>query len=282
MRKKLKNVCLNQNKFTLDLGRIFITAKAKKLHVLVIKTDYGLDLLRELSNWISNSGARIVNLQFITARQGQSSECTVFVDFTNSKASSKDIEKFFEGLRIVKLARVLSHKVDKIVGNNYHFPLEILGERAVIFGRDVYTAIFKGIRNEFGTAGETFLYYLGVESGLESYKFISELIGKENSANLIRAMRTFAKSLGWGDIKKIFVDRNLGNAVIDVYNNFECALSEGSKTPYSRFYKGLLTGYFSKYFHEEVKVEEPKCIATGDSYCKFKVKKLKPTKMAMN
>ena len=280
MGKGLKVASLHQNNFVLDLGRMFSTTNAKKLHVLVIKTDYGVELLKKLSESISDFGARIVHLQFTTARHGQHAECIAFIDLANSKTSSRNIEKFFKKLRIAKSAQILSHNVDKLVGNNHHSPLEILGERAVIFGKDVYAAIFKGIRDEFGTAGETFLYYLGVESGIESYMFISEFVKKGKSEDFIKAIKTFTKSLGWGDIKEIYVNKDAGNAVIDVYNNFECSLSESSKIPYSRFYKGMLTGYFTQYFHEEVKVEKLKCIAMGDTYCKFKIRKLKPVKIA--
>ncbi len=280
MGKGLKVIDTHQNNFALDLGRMFSNIETERLHVLVIKTDYGTELLRKLNKAISEFGAKIVHLQFTTVCHGKHAECIAFIDLANSKVSSRNIEKFFKKQRIVKSAQILNHKTYSLVGNNYHFPLEILGERAVVFGKDVYAAIFKGIRDEFGTAGETFLYYLGVESGIESYVFISEFIRKGKSEDLIKAIKVFTKSLGWGDIKEIHVNKDAGNAVIDVYNNFECALSEGSKTPYSRFYKGMLTGYFTKCFHEEVKVEELKCIAMGDAYCKFKIGKLKPIKVA--
>lgn len=56
-----------------------------------------------------------------------------------------------------------------------------------------------------------------------------------------------------------------------IYENFECQLCSKSAKPYSHFIRGILAEFFNRLMNRGLIVFETKCIAKGDSYCKFKL-----------
>ncbi|BDZ67201.1 V4R domain-containing protein [Methanobacterium ferruginis] len=60
--------------------------------------------------------------------------------------------------------------------------------------------------------------------------------------------------------------------IIQAYDCFECEDLPQVGKPACAFDSGVLEAFFSKYYQEQVEVEEVKCYAQGDDYCQFLVK----------
>jgi predicted hydrocarbon binding protein len=147
----------------------------------------------------------------------------------------------------------------------------IMDERVLIFRKEIYDGIFRGVRSQFGTAGEAFLYYIGFEIGKRAYLSYSKLSGTEDFETLIATAKAVNLTLGWSVLKEAKINEKTKTATITILENFECDLARGYGKVYSQFYRGAIAGIFTQYFKEEMKAEETKCIAKGDPYCQFEV-----------
>jgi uncharacterized protein len=65
--------------------------------------------------------------------------------------------------------------------------------------------------------------------------------------------------------------------IIQAYDCFECEDLPQIGRPACAFDSGVLEAFFTRYYQENVDVEEVKCYAQGDDYCQFMVK-TRPTK----
>ena len=59
--------------------------------------------------------------------------------------------------------------------------------------------------------------------------------------------------------------------IVRIWDSMECEIGKGSETCFSRWTRGLIAGFASKYFGKKVTVVETRCIAKGDPYCEFTV-----------
>lgn len=66
--------------------------------------------------------------------------------------------------------------------------------------------------------------------------------------------------------------KSIDPLIFQAYDCFECEDLPQIGRPVCSFDSGILEAFFSRYFHEQVEVEEVKCFAQGDDYCQFMVK----------
>jgi uncharacterized protein len=103
----------------------------------------------------------------------------------------------------------------------------------------------------------------------------------------IKVGKTVYKKLESADIKKLtknladfwennklgrFEVKSINPLIIQAYDCFECEDLPQIGRPACAFDSGILEAVFSSYFQEPVKVEETKCYAQGDQFCRFLVK----------
>jgi hypothetical protein len=198
-------------------------------------------------------------------------KAVVFIDFSHSELSPEEAEKILKNQKFVKSVKLINPIANKFVGDTYYFPLMIMDERALIFRKEIYEGIFKGVRSQFGTAGEAFLYYIGFEIGKRAYLSYTKLSGTEDFEALIATAKAVNLTLGWSVVKDAKINEKAKTATITLSENFECDLARDYGKAYSQFYRGAIAGIFTKHFKSEMKAEETKCIAKGDPYCQFKV-----------
>lgn len=84
--------------------------------------------------------------------------------------SKKEALELVEKQEFVRSVRLILPSETGVLSDDYFFPLFIGWERAVIFRERVYEALFKGIREKLGTAGEVMLYYQGFSVGQKAYQ----------------------------------------------------------------------------------------------------------------
>lgn len=256
----------------LEVCRITV-AKGNRVLGVALETDFGDRFLEQLDELAEKFGIAITHIQVSRSPRDKTAKCFAFIEIENSKLSIKKIEELLKKQKFVKALKIVKPLKHGIIGDIYYFPITILNQRAIMLEKNIYTAIFKDIRELFGTAANAFLYYIGFETGKKLYLRLIELTNGPQLEALIEALRIVNVTMGWGIIKSVYVDKILKKAAVVVYENFECDLGKGSITPYSHFYRGILAGFFTEYFGEEMTAEETKCIAKGDNYCKFKIRK---------
>ncbi|MEM2547203.1 MAG: V4R domain-containing protein [Candidatus Bathyarchaeia archaeon] len=196
-----------------------------------------------------------------------------FLDFSKARATPEEaLEIILNSYDFVKNAKIIKPCGESIVFDNHFFPLIAANERAVILRKSVYEALFNGVREKFGSAGEAMLYYQGFSIGFEIYDTYREIARSDAVEDLVEVAKAINMTLGWGIIDHVDIDMQRKSARLRVYQNFECELGVGNGKPYSQFYRGAVAGIFTRFFGKDVKVKETKCIAKGDQYCEFMVK----------
>ncbi|MEM3626988.1 MAG: 4-vinyl reductase [Candidatus Bathyarchaeia archaeon] len=254
-----------------DVGRIIVT-QGRKVCGFALEADYEIGVLRQLAELADAYRVRILYIQFSMPKpDDKTAKAITFLDFSDSKLSPEEAEKILKKQKFVRLIELIKPLHNKFVSDDYFFPLVMGGSRALIFRKEIYEEIFKGVRNRFGTAGEAFLYYVGFETGKQAYLNYVQLAGTEEPKALITTAKAVNMTLGWSILKDAKINEESKTATVILSENFECDLARGYGKPYSQFYRGAIAGIFTQYFKEEMKVEETKCIARGDPHCQFEI-----------
>jgi len=108
------------------------------------------------------------------------------------------------------------------------------------------------------------LHNAGIKVGMTVYKKLKSQDIDKLTKNLINFWK-FNK-LGRIEFKSI------DPLIIQAYECFECEDLPQIGRPACAFDSGIIEAVFSSYFQEPVKVEETKCYAQGDQFCRFLVK----------
>jgi predicted hydrocarbon binding protein len=266
---------MSKNTFKpLDVGRVMIFDENQKIYGLAIEAKVEKGNLRKLAEVAESLGVTIRYIQFSMNEARKSTiNAIAFLDFSKSKATPKEaLEIILNSYDFVKSAKIIKPCGRSIVFDNHFFPLIAANERAVIFRKSVYEALFSGVRERFGSAGEAMLYYQGFSIGFKIYDTYREIAKSDDVEDLVEVAKAINMTLGWGIIDNVDINVKGKSAKLRVYQNFECELGAGKGKPYSQFYRGAIAGIFARLFGRDVKVEEVRCIANGDQYCEFKVK----------
>jgi len=256
----------------LNLGRIMIFDKNRKIYGIVLECNVGKGVLSKLSE-ISHKIVAIT--RFIQVSMTEASEPSVkaiaFLDLSDSNTAPEEALELVRKNEFIKEVRLIKPMANRFIFDDYFFPLVFGDERAVIFRKNVYEALFTGLREKFGSAGEAMLYYQGFNVGYALCDNHMSIACKETEC-LIELAKAFCRTLGWAIIDHEKIDMKKGRAKIQVYQNFECEVGKGSEKPYSQFFRGVIAGWFQRFFGKPVEIKETKCIAKGDACCKFLIR----------
>ncbi len=266
---------IENNHFTpLNVGRIIIFNDNQKIYGLAIESTIEIGNFRKLTELADSMGIVIRYIQFsMEENRKPTVTAIVFLDFSNAKVTPEEaVKAVLKNYSFVKKAKLIKPRVKDVVFDNYFFPLIVADERAVIFRRSVYEALFNGVREKFGSAGEAMLYYQGFSIGFEIYEKYMKTAKSEKVEDLVEVAKAINMTLGWGAVKETEIDVKKGKAKLRIYQSFECELAKNAKKPYSQFYRGAIAGVFTRFFGKDVNVQETKCIAMGDPYCEFVIK----------
>ncbi|MEM3728357.1 MAG: V4R domain-containing protein [Candidatus Bathyarchaeia archaeon] len=266
---------MSKNTFKpLDVGRVMIFNKDQKIYGLAIEAKVEKGNLRKLAEVAESLDITVRYIQFsMNEAHKPTVNAIAFLDFSKARATPEEaLEIILNSYDFVKNAKIIKPCGESIVFDNHFFPLIAANERAVILRKSVYEALFNGVREKFGSAGEAMLYYQGFSIGFEIYDTYREIARSDAVEDLVEVAKAINMTLGWGIIDHVDIDMQRKSARLRVYQNFECELGVGKGKPYSQFYRGAVAGIFTRFFGKDVKVKETKCIAKGDQYCEFTVK----------
>ena len=257
-----------QDHMPLDLGRIAIGGK---IYGFFVRTKAEPGAMARILLAASKFNLTIVNIYNSTpAKRGLPASFLVFYDFTSSNVTPEEVKRAMESAVNNTVVEVIEPLLPGVIVDTKHYPLETLGERAMIFGEALLKGWFIGVRKRFGSGGEAFLYYEGYEAGLEIYDMYSRLgVSRENMWSMFSATL-----MAIGAARRVDVEPPSESSqplLVRVYGNMECELGRDSGKLFSQFLRGAIAGFASKVTGRDVVVVETKCIAKGDSYCEFEV-----------
>lgn len=174
---------------------------------------------------------------------------------------------------IFKRVELIRPVVDGLLIDTCSFPQLLAGERTVVFRRANYEAWIRKMREKYGNAFNAILYHIGFEAGKNVHTKVSRKFGVDD-LNLLRIALEFAKVLGYG----VFVVDKFSSreVIVRAYGNFECELFENTGKTESHLVRGMISGFMASMWGvemDDVETRETKCIAKGDPYCEFHVRK---------
>ncbi|MGC8939569.1 MAG: hypothetical protein ACP5IM_06505 [Candidatus Bathyarchaeia archaeon] len=97
------------------------------------------------------------------------------MNLTDSDSTIDELVKEIRKIKGVENVQALHPVTEGLVADYIFTRLLLAGDRAIILRRPGYAGLITGIREQFGTAGETFLYYTGYESGIKYGKAHQEI-----------------------------------------------------------------------------------------------------------
>jgi predicted hydrocarbon binding protein len=262
---------------SLNIGRFMILLN-RKVYCIAMKGPLTQDIPRKIIEFIEKDNVAILSGVFsLDESNPRIANILAFMDFTNSSAKPEEIVQQLRQMGFLKHVHIFAPTHSGFVCDNFFYPLTVGNERAIIFRKPLYEALFSGIRKEFGSAGEVFLYYMGLESGSKVFEDYKKTIGSVNPRTLIDIALAFTFNMGWGVPK--LQEQNLRKKTvrIRIYDNFECASGKGAGKPYNHFLRGVAAGLFVHFFKTAATVEETKCIAQGDAFCEFLIRPAQPS-----
>ena len=153
----------------------------------------------------------------------------------------------------------------------FHYPLLVLGERALFFNVSSLGEFLRWLWMHFGTGAAALLFNMGVSIG----RRLASNFKKHTRMTVIEAAEFFsilARAGGWGIFEKVRLDLEMPSLVFRVYDNWEAFQVREvlpSKMPACFLTKGLVAGVASEFLKVPLVAEEKRCIALGDDFCEF-------------
>ncbi|MHC1627807.1 MAG: V4R domain-containing protein [Candidatus Nezhaarchaeales archaeon] len=249
----------------LSLGRVIL---GQNVHGFFVRTKAEPGVMARILTAAAKFNVTIINIYNSTpTKRGGSASFVVFYDFSEATASPQEVRKAMEEAVENTEVELLEPVLPGVVADTKHYPLLLLGERAIIFREAVLRGWFVGIRRRFGTGGEAFLYYEGFEAGQEIFDTYTRLGISPHGLWTMFCMAFIAI----GGAKDMKFEMKEEGMTLRIWENMECSLGRSSNKPFSQFLRGAIAGFASKFFKANVIVIETKCIAKGDPYCEFEV-----------
>jgi predicted hydrocarbon binding protein len=259
-----------------DVGR-FMVLPGRKLCGFLVRAKDEPGVLRKILNILAKHKARLKYLAYFMSFGSENvKNALFFLDLTDCKITPETIASEVRKSQFVMSIQIIEPNIESLIADSISNPLLMGGERAVIMRSSGYKGLIKGIRERFGSAGEAFLYYNGVEIGIEygkSHRNLGQKLGITDPARIFEDITlSMFNCVGYGFARMVKLTAESSYMVGRVYNSFECELGRGATEPYSRLLRGMIVGVLTTLFDTKMTVEETKCIAKGDPYCEFEAK----------
>ncbi len=254
---------------SLDVGRI-VYRPGRVIYTVALKVEDRPGMLQAISAAFASHGINIVNTVVSNPSQSDAASLVFFVDVTGKE---KELEKAVGDIRNINGildVRVSKPLIDGLAVDVFHFPLYIGSERVAILTEMVLKALSRGMREKFGTAGEAYLFYAGMDMGRAFFKKALTEYRFSRRRDALHFVLLELKVAGWGDFEIKSLDEKGGEATIVVRDNIECRGVKSDK-PYSALVRGIISGIFSEYLGRLVVARETSCLSLGHNHCEFRV-----------
>ena len=204
----------------------------------------------------------------------ESARWSFFVDLSQSDASTAQLVQELKALPDIQTVQS-QDGLNGVIVDALHHPLMMGKNRAVLFRLDTIGSVFSRPREIFGAEGplgKVLLHQMGRAGGQSSLKAFSETMGRDRIREQLPNIMNMYAAGGWGIFKLMEVDFDRGVAVVQAFENFECATHRGKGgEPYSQYVRGDLAGLFSEVFDKKVDAVETQCVVQGAPFCRFEI-----------
>jgi len=144
------------------------------------------------------------------------------------------------------------------------FPLNFLGERAVIARSKTFVNILKIIRENV-IQPDGLLLLSGLKGGRGAAKYVMSII-KIDKSNFMDILRELFLASGWGKLEMDF-DRFTCNGKVIVRDSFIADAYGSSDLPVCGYMSGFIAGYMTEIMGYTFQVREVSCKSTGNTVC---------------
>lgn len=205
------------------------------------------------------------------AKPGESLRLLLAADL---RGRETEVAKLVDALRKVPGVERVEYApplFDGVVVDAWSHPLLFDDERAAILPYSFTVGMLKRGWQEFGTPFGAILYHVALAGAVEEVKRHLEQLGRDECVKLFEEQ---FRLLGYGVLKiERLTEREL---VAKVYDSIECGALKGAGEPKGAITRGMVAGMAAALWGvppEGVEAEEVKCLAKGDSYCEFRVRR---------
>ena len=166
----------------------------------------------------------------------------------------------------------MAPKVGSTIYSDKIFPFKMGGTRIIAFGPANIKGLMVNLREKLGReVADTLLFYMGEAIGEAVYDVYFKRVKFRSLKELLDMVHGLLVAYGWCRIVEYEAEDN--NITLRVSRLWECEfLRNKVEGPAGIYFKGVLKGFFTKYFGREAEVEELECIARGGSHCVFRIR----------
>jgi uncharacterized protein len=152
-------------------------------------------------------------------------------------------------------------------------------QRNLLVGEDFIVSLLKGLEHEVGEAAGWLMYQIGFEWGKQDavlfQSWFKQLYGLTlETSNLAFAMETWwwpYTVQGWGTWSPNLSSLESGFIYVDLFDSAVAKSLGYMGKPVCHLYSGLLAGFFSVAFKQDLCSTEIQCYAMGNDFCRFLV-----------
>jgi uncharacterized protein len=152
-------------------------------------------------------------------------------------------------------------------------------QRNLLVGEDFIVSLLKGLEHEVGEAAGWLCYQIGYEWGQQDavlfQAWFKEFYNLSiETTNLAFALETWwwpYTAQGWGTWSPNLSGRESGFFYVDLFDSAVAKSLGYVGKPVCHLYSGLLAGFFSVAFEQNLCSTEIQCYAMGNEFCRFLV-----------
>jgi len=227
--------------------------------------------LSQASNVIATLGINVLS-GFHTALPTETQATWSFFAELNKKTKTEQVIDALKGTGIITDVKVRQAQSPGLLIDDLHFPLCVLGDRAVVFRLDTLEAMFRHLTEMAGgNIARVLRHQLGIEAGRAKARRVQEEfhLHGEDALRIILAERV---AKGWGIASLLKYDSTNGAALITVKELYECICVRSENVAIEskgEFFRGYLEGVLSTLMNSKINVREIECVREGHLQCSF-------------
>lgn len=250
-----------------------IYAKGREVCEFCLTVENTPGKLKEALEVFARYGINILHISGHAMPEWDRAPIFLFVDVTNKKhyleRIREELELITKGTVRYKLASIKGFMIDE-----FAFPLCTFPDlRSIVILENDFISMLKGIYERLGDVGKALFFNIACFGGAAMAEYLLKRL-KLKGEELIREALKIYQASGWGKMELVSYKPEEPFIVLRLYDSIECKAFVGQKEPASHYIRGHLSGLLSRLMESNMLAIEVKCIAIGDPYCQFNVRRI--------
>ena len=248
---------------------IFRFDPKKRYFIVSLHIENKPGALGNLANLLGIRGINILEGFFGGMTYSEKANVSFFLESTNQQVDERWLKDFLASSVYVSDVEVRA-PVEGFLTDSLNFPMTWNnGDRAVLMRVEGFRVMLDTVKSAYPDRGEAEIYRLGFSYGRAAWENLMTIHRPKTREGLGEMLKIYA-STGWGRLELLDLNSNRLSAKVKLEDGFESVdLSTGK--PECFFIGGHLAGAFSSYFGADLRAQETKCVAQGDSHCEFAI-----------